>query len=155
MTNDTRPYQQDASMALKHEIVKNDQRVHRDTNFSRAQADFSLAQQGRHAQAINLTGRYDGENRIPRQPATSPSNQMAMVPDEPPTGYPIHETPIVGEPHEIAASLANEQKGTSEVRCCDGHSQSQRAQRIRSRKIQEDAGRRRRDAGRAGAQAAT
>jgi hypothetical protein len=99
MTDDTRPFVNNATMAEKHEIAKNDQRVHRDTNFSRAEGEFSLAQSGRHAQRVNITGQWDSLARYPKLPATSPWS-CDPVPPEEPLGYSVEETPIVGEPHE-------------------------------------------------------
>jgi hypothetical protein len=106
MTNDLRPNVNDPiTMKDKHEVVRNDQRVHRDTFHSRAEGDFALAQQGRHAQRVNITGQWDSLARHPRLPETSPSNQMAMVGHEAPLNADVNAMEPVGEPGEVAKSI--------------------------------------------------
>jgi hypothetical protein len=79
--------------------------VHKDTYAARAEADWELNRQGRHAaQKIDTTGNWSGFNRYPKLPATSPWS-CDPVPPEPPIGTDVSETPVVGEPAEIAASL--------------------------------------------------
>jgi hypothetical protein len=43
--------------------------------------------------------------QYPTLPQSSPSNQAAAVPAEEPLGVDLSAAPIVGEPHEVAASL--------------------------------------------------
>jgi len=43
--------------------------------------------------------------QYPAQPGSSWSNQAAAVPAEEPLGVDLSAAPIVGEPHEVAASL--------------------------------------------------
>jgi hypothetical protein len=98
---DTRPFVNNATMSEKREIVKN--KVQRkDVYSSRAEADYNLAQSGRHAaRKIDATGDWAGFLRHPRLPPNSPwSIENAQVPPEEPLGYDINETPVVGEPHE-------------------------------------------------------
>jgi hypothetical protein len=107
------PYDQSATQAQKAAALANDQRVRKDTFHSREEAAHSLAYQGRHAQSINLTGSWDSHARHPRLPETSPSNQMALVPPEPPLGVEIDAHDPVGEYHEQFAK--DEPKGPSAV----------------------------------------
>jgi hypothetical protein len=99
MADDTRPFVNDASMATKHEIAKNDQRVHRDMMQSRTEADFELGRQGRHAARVDITGSWSSHARYPKLPASSPWACDPVGP-EPPIGIDVSETPVVGEVHE-------------------------------------------------------
>jgi hypothetical protein len=43
--------------------------------------------------------------QYPTLPQSSPSNQAVAIPPEEPLGVDLSAAPIVGEPHEVAASL--------------------------------------------------
>ena len=93
---------------MTDDISKADkQTVHRDTLLSRAQADYDLANVGRHAR--NITGSWDGPHRYPFLPETSPWS-CEPVGLEPPLPYSVSEPPEpVGTAQEIQASLAQQQ----------------------------------------------
>jgi hypothetical protein len=106
MANDTRPYQQDASMSEKHEQVRNDQRVRKEDLASYylkfAEAEASQGSDGRWAKTNKVevvTGRYDGFNRHPKLPATSPwsCENAALLQPEPKLGYDVNEVPVIDD----------------------------------------------------------
>jgi hypothetical protein len=101
MTNNPTPTT-NATMKEKEEVLRNEARAN--TYAGRAQAELDLENVGRHARSIDITGKWDGPNRHPFLPASSPwSVDHDPVPPEEPLGYDINQVPIVGEPHEIQA----------------------------------------------------
>jgi hypothetical protein len=74
------------------------------TYHARAAADIALLGQGRHTQGAVVTGSVRVP-QVPRQPEGSPWSGD-LVPPEEPLGWSVEAQEPVGEPHEIAASLA-------------------------------------------------
>jgi hypothetical protein len=72
----------DITQKQKREIFENDRKV--STYFHQAQSDAELNLGGRFKalHPITVTGANPAV-AVPRQPADSPSNQLAMMPDEP------------------------------------------------------------------------
>ena len=94
------------SQREKREVLDNDRKVS-SSYFHHARAAADDERQGRFA-AVNptsVTGSTPA-SQYPRQPATSPwSHDPCGL--EPSLGYVIDQQEAVGEPHEIAASLAS------------------------------------------------
>jgi hypothetical protein len=77
-----------------------------------AEAGIVLESQGRFADKASVVGAA----KVPQYPAASgPWNDPVQVPDEPPLGYTIDAQEAVGEPTEIAASLAASSTGTDDA----------------------------------------
>jgi hypothetical protein len=73
------------SQALKRRVIENDRKVREgSTYFAHAQASIDDELRGRFAQS-GQSASVTGSSPIsyPQQPSTSPSNQMAMMPEEP------------------------------------------------------------------------
>jgi hypothetical protein len=87
----------ESSMAEKRRILREEQissyRAHAEAN-----ADLELG--GRYAKVTKTTIVGASPISYPALPETSPSNQAAMVGDEPSLGYDINAMEPVGEPHE-------------------------------------------------------
>jgi hypothetical protein len=99
-----RPVRTDITMKEKEAVLRNDQRV-ASTFQSRAQAEADDVR-GRWAQEHKATviGTSDATAQYPKLPS-GPWADPVQIPPEEPLGYDISEAPIVGEPHEIAASI--------------------------------------------------
>jgi len=94
----SRPYRVDATMKEKEAVIRNDARV-----ASTYLDHYHDDEGGRFAKPQTVIG-SDGA----QYPMAAPNWSLDPVPPEPPTGHDINEAPIVGEPHEIAKSLAGE-----------------------------------------------
>ena len=94
------------SQAIKRSVMENERKVG-SSYFHHAQASADDDRGGRFA-AVNptsVTGSTPA-SQYPRQPATPPwSHDPCGL--EPSLGYVIDQQEAVGEPHEIAASLAS------------------------------------------------
>ena len=92
-----------ASMAEKRRILAEEQissyRAHAEAN-----ADLELG--GRFARITKTTVVGAGPISYPKLPEDSPSNQMAMMPDEPLLGYSVNDQECVEEVFEQKASQA-------------------------------------------------
>ena len=92
----TQPFNNNSSQKERAQFV-------RDSYHTRANADASLEQSGRFAKPQAITGK-DPATLYPKLPTSSPwSNPIEAV--EPPLGFSVEETPIVGEQWEIEKSL--------------------------------------------------
>jgi hypothetical protein len=95
------------SQKERREVLKNDRLVRQgSTYFQHAQASIDDELRGRFAQS-GQSATVTGSSPIsyPKQPSTSPANQMSMMPDEAPLGYRVDDQEPVGEKFEVAASL--------------------------------------------------
>jgi hypothetical protein len=93
-----RPYRVDATQKEKLAILKNDQRVRSGSTF----LDHTHSEEGgRFAKPTNVIG----STPTPQYPMAAPNWSVDPTGVEPPLGYDINEVAIVGEPHEIRASL--------------------------------------------------
>jgi hypothetical protein len=93
------------SQSQKRKILAEDRdRMASYLDHARASADDDRG--GRFAAASpNRTVIGTAPIAYPQQPSTSPSNQMAMMPDEPPLGYSVNDQEPTGEAFEVAASI--------------------------------------------------
>jgi hypothetical protein len=88
------------SQSERRKVMENDRKI-MSSYLEHARASAEDDRQGRFG-AINkttVTG-ADPAVAVPRQPETAPSNQMAMMPDEPPLGYSVNDQEPVGEVFE-------------------------------------------------------
>jgi hypothetical protein len=93
------------SQAERRKVIENDRKVMSSyLDHARASADD---ERGGKFGAAAPTRTVIGTAPIayPQQPSTSPSNQMAMMPDEPPLGYSVNDQEPTGEAFEVAASI--------------------------------------------------
>jgi hypothetical protein len=97
------PFNNEASQSERRRILAEGRKT--STYHQQAQADADLEMGGRFAKVMptSVTGTTPGP-QYPRQPADSPSNQAALVGDEPPLGVDINAMDPVGEHHELEAS---------------------------------------------------
>ena len=86
------------SQAERRRVLANDRKV--STYHDAAQASIDEDRGGRFKvlTPTEVVGRSSVS--YPRLPSTSPSNQAAMVPDEPPLGISVDAVEPVGEIHE-------------------------------------------------------
>ena len=91
-------------------VHQNDERVRRGGTYHDIAASEAGALGGRYG-AVSKTGVIGSGPTYPRLPASSPWAERDPVPDEPPIDIDVSAMPIVGEPHEVAASLARSQSG--------------------------------------------
>ena len=97
------PFNNDASQAERRRILENDRKA---STYSRvAQSEAEDLAGGRYAAMgkPSVTGTTPAI-RYPRQPQTSPANQMALAGDEPPLGIDVNAMEAVGEKFEVEAS---------------------------------------------------
>jgi hypothetical protein len=96
-------YRQNATNEEKLRTLFNDRNVLRqkDTFASRANAELDLENTGRHSKPQQIVG----TTPAPEYPA-GPNWSPDPTGIEPPLGYDINEPVVVGEPHEINASLS-------------------------------------------------
>jgi hypothetical protein len=89
------------SQALRRQILANDRKVAEERKLSsyldHARSSIDDERGGRFA-AVSPTRTVVGTSPVsyPRQPETSPANQMAMSPLEQPLGYSINDQEVVG-----------------------------------------------------------
>jgi hypothetical protein len=99
----------DISMSEKRRILAEEEissyRAH-----AQANADFDLG--GRYA-LVQKPATVIGSGPIsyPKLPEDSPSNQLAMMPPEPPLGYSVNAQDPVGEQFEQEASKSTARRG--------------------------------------------
>jgi hypothetical protein len=98
------------SQAFKRKILAED-RDRLSTYRAHAEANADLELGGRYAKVTTTTVVGAGPIQYPRLPLTAPSNQAAMVGDEPPLGFSVNDMEPVGEIHE-----RNEQRAASKWR---------------------------------------
>src|SRR5262245_26128183 len=102
------PNNPEISQRERRLVLENDRKVAEARRLSsyraHAEANADLELGGRFAKVTSTTVVGASPINYPRQPLTSPSNQMAMTGPEAPLGYEINAMEVVGEPHEVAAS---------------------------------------------------
>ena len=105
MTNNPgQQFRNDASPTDKLATLLNDKRVLRQNDSGTFLSHTHTDEGGRFAKPQHVVGATPAPE-YPRQPEGSFSNQSAIVPPEESLGFSIDEVPIIGEPHEVAASL--------------------------------------------------
>jgi hypothetical protein len=108
------PFRNDATQKEKAAVAKNDRDLASHLlRFAEAQAREGSDGRWGAINKVNVTGRYDGPNRIPRLPDTSWSNQAAMVGHEQPLNADVNAMDPVGEYGEVQASLGNDITATT------------------------------------------
>jgi len=116
-----KPYQNNVSQADRAATLQNDRRVQKDTFHSRQIAGESQLPRDRffNENKSQIMGAY--LSQYPKLPADHWSNQTAAVPPEESLGFSVEEVPVVGEPHEIEASLERAQPSPSSLGadCCE------------------------------------
>jgi hypothetical protein len=90
------------TMKDKKEVLENDRLA---TYHALAQSSIDDERGGRYA-AVRRPATFIGAGPVsyPKLPEDSPSNQMAMMPDEPPLGYSVNDQDPTGEIWEQEAS---------------------------------------------------
>jgi hypothetical protein len=84
------------------------------TYFQQASANIEDERGGRWAKHVKtVVAGSDPSVAVPRQPSSSPSNQMAMMPPEPVLGYSVEDHEACGEYWEIQASLKSQGASSS------------------------------------------
>src|SRR5262245_17680492 len=91
------------SMAEKRRIISKERRLK--TYHAVAQSSIDDDRGGRFAAQSKITVVGTTPISYPRQPESSPANQAAMSPPEPPLGYSVNDQEPTGEKFEIEASL--------------------------------------------------
>jgi hypothetical protein len=91
------------SQAEKLRILAEDRRA--STYFHQAQSSLDDLSGGRYGPVTKSQVVGASPVAYPRLPSDAPSNQMAMMPEEPPLGYRIDDQEPTGQPHELAKSL--------------------------------------------------
>jgi hypothetical protein len=99
------PFNNSSSLAERRKVIEEDRKA--STYFAHAQADADLQLGGRFkaVHTTTFTG-ADPAVAVPRQPGTSPSNQFALMPEEPPLGFSVEAQDPVGEKFEVEALIA-------------------------------------------------
>jgi hypothetical protein len=110
MSDATKPFRTDATNSEKLEALFNEQKLRNaqrrndaSTFHQFAQSQDALENQGRHSKPAIIQN--SPATQFPRLPETSWPNQAAVVGPEESLGFDINETPVVGEAHEVAASI--------------------------------------------------
>jgi hypothetical protein len=124
----------DITQKQKREVMENDRLVRqRSTYFHHAQS-IDLEMGGRYSKLTptSVSGSTPGPI-YPGQPSTAPSNQMAMMPEEPPLGYSVNDQEPTGEKFEVAASLGSPSTAMADVEGTSGGLDTSGPKRIRRR----------------------
>jgi hypothetical protein len=110
-------YRNDTSQKERAEVLKNDRAVHKNTFLSHTHSEEG----GRFARPQTIVGSRPTVDypRLPSGPWADP----VQVPPEEPLGYSVEDVPIVGEPHEIQASI-EASCGDSEASACFSYASS-------------------------------
>jgi hypothetical protein len=99
------PFNNDATPDERRDVVENDRKQQGGSYHSLAQGDLALGRVGRHAAITPTT--VVGADEQTKYPG---ADQVDPVGTEPPLGVDLSAAPIVGEPHEIQASIDRLQK---------------------------------------------
>jgi hypothetical protein len=84
------------SQAERRRIIASERRLSTYRAFAEADADVDLGGRFSKLHPTSVTGALPN-HQFPQQPETSPANQMAMMPDEPPLGYSVNDLDPTGE----------------------------------------------------------
>jgi hypothetical protein len=98
-----RPFHNSASQSERRAVLKNEREA--GTYAAFAESDAGIARGRFTGQQKSMVIGSSGPVRYPALPPNSPWARDP-VPDEPPIGIDISAAPVVGECHEITASLA-------------------------------------------------
>jgi hypothetical protein len=106
MTNPTKQFRNDTSPTEKLETLLNDKRVLRQQKDASTFAQFASSDANQDAGRFAAINKATVVGATPKQPEyAAPNWAPQAVGVEPPLGFDINETPIVGEPYEVEASL--------------------------------------------------
>jgi hypothetical protein len=99
---------EDIPQSERRRIMEEDRLARKaSTYFQQAQSSLNDTAGGRFGAVTKSSVTGSGPVVYPRLPADAPSNQMAMMPPEPPLNYNINDQEPVGEFHEIQKSLSS------------------------------------------------
>jgi hypothetical protein len=109
MSEATKPFRTDATNEEKLATLLNDKRVLREKNTGTFLSHTHSDEGGRFAKPQQIVG----SEPVPEYPA-GPNWSPQAVGVEPPLGF-VDETPIVGEPHEVQASIEKLERAQTEA----------------------------------------
>lgn len=97
------PYNNEASPAERKRVLENDRKVSTYHALAQAAADDLAGGRYGNVTKTTVTG-ADPRVAVPKQPATSFSNQFRNMPNEPSLGFSVEDQEPTGEPWEVERS---------------------------------------------------